>query len=77
MELSEAFNDYLLEIRVVENRSNNTFNSYRRDLKTYIEYLQEKEIKKMESITLGDVEDFLMFYLQIFCRKGQITAKCK
>ena len=63
MELSEAFNDYLLEIRVVENRSNNTFNSYRRDLKTYIEYLQEKGIQRMESITLGDVEDFLMFYL--------------
>lgn len=63
MKLLEALNDYLLEIKVVENRANNTFKSYQRDLKVYIAFLQAKGIQEMESITLGDIEDFLMFYL--------------
>lgn len=55
-ELLDKFIDYLsLEAGL----SRNTTESYRRDLKGYIEFLQEKKIDSVDQISSRDVTDFI------------------
>jgi len=54
----EAFLDYL---KVEKSLSNNSINSYSRDIGKYIEYLNNKGINNPNKITHKDITDFLFF----------------
>lgn len=63
MRIEEALSDFIREIRVIENKSSNTISSYQRDLTSYLDYLRSHHIQEMEMISIADIEDFLMKYL--------------
>lgn len=63
MRLQEAFDDYMMNISVIENKSQKTIEAYRHDLMMYIHYLQDKKIDNMEMISILDVDSFLNEYV--------------
>ncbi len=64
MKVSQAIDDYLYQIKVIENKSPATIDSYRNDLRKYSDYLKECQIEDFEDITSEDVEEFLIESLQ-------------
>lgn len=59
MLITEALEDYIHYIKVVDQKSMTTITSYENDLHIYIDYLQKKQIDQMENITYADIQDFL------------------
>ena len=51
MLITEALEDYIHYIKVVDQKSMTTIASYENDLYIYIDYLQKKQIDQMENIT--------------------------
>ena len=64
MNISEAVDDYIMNITVIENKSKQTSQAYRRDLNAYTQYLSAHHIDKMESVTTADVDAFLNAYAE-------------
>lgn len=62
MKLEEAIDDYLLNLKIIENKSVQTIIAYKRDLNTYREYLKQEHIIDMDQITILWVDSFLNFY---------------
>ena len=59
MLIQDAFEDYIHNITIVENKSLKTVESYKRDLTTYQIYLQQKQIFTIEDIFIQDIQEFL------------------
>ncbi|MBQ6654139.1 MAG: tyrosine-type recombinase/integrase [Erysipelotrichaceae bacterium] len=58
MKVSEAIEDYLYSIRVIENKAANTVSSYANDLRRYEEYLVSFGIEDVEDINLQVIQEF-------------------
>lgn len=56
---SRAARDFLAYLTVERGASPNTVNAYRRDLDRYVEFLAERRIEGLDSITKQDVLDFV------------------
>lgn len=63
MNINEALDDYKMHLQIIENKSQNTIQSYLRDLQIYKEYLEQRQITQMEEIHIQVLEDFLMHYM--------------
>ena len=59
MTVSEAIENYLYHISVIEQKSPRTVESYRNDLKRYERYLENNEIENIEDVTYKDLQFFL------------------
>ena len=59
MQITDAFEDYLHYIQVVENKSLATVASYRNDLKEYLAFLDAHGFTAIEDVTYMDLQDFL------------------
>lgn len=62
MIIKEAFEDYVIQLSVIENKGRKTIEAYRRDLLFYIDYLQKQGITNMESVTILHIDSFLNDY---------------
>lgn len=63
MNIKEAYDDYMMHLKVIENKSFNTIESYQRDLLVYLKYLSDHDIQNMEDIHVQTLENFLMEYM--------------
>ena len=63
MNIKEAYDDYIMQLKVIENKSLNTIESYQRNLNVYLKYLNDHAITDMEQIHVQIVENFLMTYM--------------
>lgn len=62
MLITEAIQDYLIYLQVIQNKSIKTIESYKNNLLTYQNYLFNQSIETMEEITVSQLEDFISFY---------------
>ena len=60
MNLEEAYHQYLMHLRINEGKSERTIQSYGRDLKQYIAYLQMNHIHDTKDIKLQDIQNFIV-----------------
>ncbi len=60
MNLKDAFQQYLVHIRVNEGKSERTIQSYSEDLKQYLQWLQNKNITNIEDVCLKDIQSFII-----------------
>lgn len=56
--LADAAGEYLVFLAVERNLSPNTVASYRRDLRAYLAFLDERGTDRPEAVTRRDIEDF-------------------
>ena len=70
MNIQEAMDDYLVHIKVVEDKSTRTIQAYQNNLTQYQTYLEEKEITQMEDINILQVDSFLNAYIQTHATKS-------
>jgi len=63
MNIREAYDDYIMQLKVIENKSLNTIESYQRNLNVYLKYLNDHAITDMKQIHVQIVENFLMTYM--------------
>ncbi|MEG0526852.1 tyrosine recombinase [Amedibacillus sp. YH-ame10] len=61
MKIEEAFEDYMHYIVSVDQKSNATIQSYRTDLKEYVQYLKQENISDMNDIEYQHIQNFLDF----------------
>ncbi len=64
MRFKEAIEDYLLNLRVIENKSQKTIESYQRDLYAFDTYLCSISLDSLEEIHFMEIEAFLNAYGQ-------------
>lgn len=64
MKLNSVLSGYLSSLELVENRSENTVNAYRRDLEPYLNFLAERGKTRIEQVETADVEAFLDLFLE-------------
>lgn len=64
MNCKEALNDYMMNLTVIENKSERTVEAYKRDLDGYLDYMESLNIINMEDITLLKVDSFFKQYCQ-------------
>jgi integrase/recombinase XerD len=57
--VSEAIEDYLYSIRVIENKAANTVTSYQNDLKRYEDYLKRFEITDITEVNSQLIQEFI------------------
>ena len=57
MNLEEAYHQYLMHLRINEGKSERTIQSYGRDLKQYIAYLQMNHIHDTKDVKLQDIQN--------------------
>lgn len=60
MKLEDAYKQYLMHIRVNKGKSERTIKSYSEDLKQYLEWLKEHNIKNVEKIKYNDIQEFIV-----------------
>lgn len=60
MKLDEAYHQYLMHLRINEGISERTIQSYGRDLKQYIAYLQSNHIHDTKDVKLQDIQNFIV-----------------
>ena len=53
--------DFLNSLIIEKKLSKNTYNSYKNDLKKYINFLDKKKIKKINEIEKKDIENYIKF----------------
>ena len=51
--------EFITYIKLEKKLSKNTIDNYNLDLVNYIKYLENKEIYKLNNITLNDIKDYL------------------
>ena len=61
MNLSSALKEFILSQSATEGKADNTVESYQRDLKKYVSFLNERNIDDVEEVTDEDVFDFVAF----------------
>ncbi|MBO4918687.1 MAG: tyrosine recombinase [Erysipelotrichaceae bacterium] len=61
MNLSSALKEFILSQSATEGKADNTVESYQRDLKKYVSFLNERDIDEVENVTDEDVFDFVAF----------------
>lgn len=59
MEINEAIENYINYLKFERRMSKNTYNSYRHDLDFYNEFLNKKNIIKINKIEKKDIEDYI------------------
>lgn len=59
MLISDALEDYLHYIQVIDQKAVTTIHSYEQDLRSYQSFLSSQQIQQMEDITYPIVQDFL------------------
>lgn len=59
MQISDALEDYLHYIQVVENKSMATVASYRNDLNEYTAFLKMHDFSMIEDVSYAELQDFL------------------
>ena len=59
MEINKAFDDYILNLSLVEGKSKNTIDSYSRDLKSYKAFLIDEGINNIEEVNDRLIEDYI------------------
>lgn len=59
MKLEEAFRDYIFNISVSEGKASATVNSYKRELKNYVSFINEKKIENIEEIKDLDIDEYI------------------
>ncbi len=62
MKFQEAIDDYLLNLKVVEQKSKQTVSSYVRNLNVYKSWLEEQNILDVESVSILEVDAFIHSY---------------
>lgn len=70
MNCKEALNDYMMNLTVIENKSERTVEAYKRDLDGYLDYMESLNIINMEDITLLKVDSFF----QQYCQSHKMTS---
>lgn len=61
MKLSSALKEFILSQSAAEGKADNTVESYRRDLRKYIGFLNERQIDDIERVSEEEVFDFVSF----------------
>ena len=61
MNLSSALKEFILSLSASEGKADNTVESYQRDLKKYVFFLNEREINSIEKVSDEDVFDFVSY----------------
>ena len=59
MNLDTAYKDYIFSISTAEGKSKNTVESYKIDLKYYLNFLKTKKIDDVEDIKDSDIDDYI------------------
>lgn len=62
MKLKEAIDDYLINGRVVAQKSSKTMDAYQHNLVVYAKYLENESIINVEDITILQIDSFLNVY---------------
>ena len=70
MKINDAIDNYLYHIAVIEQKSNNTIDSYSNDLKKYADYLEANNIENVEDITNSDIQDFIGEQLDVLSKSS-------
>ena len=70
MNCKEALNDYMMNLTVIENKSERTVEAYKRDLDGYLDYMESLNIINMEDITLLKVD----YFFQQYCQSHKMTS---
>lgn len=70
MNVSNAINDYIINISTVEAKANNTIKSYKRDLSFYKSFLDDKNICNIEDIN----EEIINEYINILNNKYSLSS---
>lgn len=60
MKLDKAFQQYLVHLKVNQGKSQRTISAYQRDLKQYIDWIEEKDIHDTKKITPQLIQQFLV-----------------
>ncbi len=68
----EAIEDYLYNIRVIENKSANTVTSYSNDLRRYEAYLEKFAITELEEINQQLIQEFMAESLRQLSRTSSV-----
>ena len=68
MKVTEAIDNYLYHITVLENKTANTIASYRNDLRRYREHLEQEGIEDIEAVSNPDIQDFLSEQLDLLTK---------
>ena len=63
MKIDDAIQEFLIQIRVIDNKSKKTIESYAHDLKLYQKFLNENEIFEVEDINLLKIDAFFHSYM--------------
>ena len=64
MKIEDAIAEYMLQLRVIDHKSDQTIVSYGHDLKLYRDFLESHDIFDMEKITILKVDAFFNAYLK-------------
>ena len=59
MNINNAFKDYIFVLSTTEGKSQATVQSYKIDLRKYIEYLTGKGISEVEDVNDSDIDDYI------------------
>ena len=70
MTVSEAIENYISHITVIEHKSPRTIDSYSNDLKKYAEYLKDNDIEDMEKVTNRDIQLFIGEQLDLLSKNS-------
>lgn len=68
MTVSEAIENYLYQISVIEQKSPRTVESYTNDLKKYEAYLKKNDIEKIDEVTGRDIQFFIGEQLDVLSK---------
>lgn len=64
MKIEEAIQEYMIQLKVIDNKSSQTIVSYEHDLRLYQSFLNAQHIENMEDITILKVDAFFHEYLK-------------
>ena len=64
MKIEKAIQEYMLQLKVIDNKSEQTIVSYEHDLRLYQSFLNAQHIENMEDINILKVDAFFQEYLQ-------------
>ena len=70
MNIQEAIDDYLIQLKVVEDKSQRTIQAYQNNLNHYQTYMLDQGITQMEEITILHVDSFLNEYVKAHATKS-------
>jgi len=72
MKIKDAIDNYLYQIKIIENKSENTVLSYTNDLNKYAEFLKDNQINEVEEITRELIDEFITSQLNTLSRRSVV-----